>query len=447
MAEEAFRGKPPLVGDVGKWSPPEVAERTLPNGVRVLVVPRHDVPVVAIRIVSDRGADQADRGIPEVWAQSILHAGVDHPWYEVRDDFDRMAVFWEAETHPDSTEIEVKVLSKLFVPTVGLVGDLMVKPYVSDAELDRAKDRVMHKVSGADLRIAARRALGHVFYPLKHPYNEPFAPSQNVPKVTTDLVLAYHASAFVAGHTTVAISGDVDAETAFATVASKFGTLPSSTLGAVQPPPTPPALPAARFTIIDEKAASQAYLSAAWFAPTLGSEDESGMAFARQILTNALYEDVRRDRGATYGLRIATPIGRGTQLTRIDGFVQLDSVVDAIKDVLADLDALSHDPPTEDVMSWARIGATSQVTGLFEGPESTARALGEVGVRKAPTTFFVGRLEALRKVTSDDVLRAARRWFAVDGVRFVVVGDASKLRAKIEALGVGTVTVRTPYLP
>ncbi|MGZ3475718.1 MAG: M16 family metallopeptidase [Polyangiales bacterium] len=447
MADEAFRAKPPLVADAGSWSPPPIAERTLPNGLRVLVVERHDVPIVAVHVVSDRGADQADRGIPEVWAQSILRAGVNHPWYDVRDDFDRMAVFWEATTRPDATDIELKVLSKLFVPTMKLVGDLVVKPEISDAELDRAKNRVMNQIQSADLKLVARRAMGRVFYPHGHPYNEPYAPSENVPKVTTDLVLAYHASAFTPAHTTIAISGDVDAEVAFSTIASAFGALAGAKLGPVKPPQPPAAPPAARIVIIDASATSQAYVTAAWFAPTLPSEDEYGLMFARQILTNSLYEDVRRDRGATYGLRMSTPLGRGTQLTRIEGYVQLDSVADAIKDVLADLDSLGHDPPTEEVMTWARVGAWSGITGLFEGPESTADALSVLAVRGAPIDYFAPRLAAVRKTSADDVVRVARKWLATDTVRFIVVGDASKLQKKLEKLGIGDVAVRSKFLP
>jgi zinc protease len=47
----------------------------------------------------------------------------------------------------------------------------------------------------------------------------------------------------------------------------------------------------------------------------------------------------------------------------------------------------------------------------------------------------------VRAVTAADVQRVARQYLTPDKAHVVVVGDLAKVRAPIEALGLGTITV------
>ncbi|MBV9949179.1 MAG: hypothetical protein JOZ69_20185, partial [Myxococcales bacterium] len=46
-----FRASPPAAGPDVSWTPPHVESFVLARGVRVLFVPRHDLPIVAVRVV------------------------------------------------------------------------------------------------------------------------------------------------------------------------------------------------------------------------------------------------------------------------------------------------------------------------------------------------------------------------------------------------------------
>src|SRR5688572_22050215 len=60
---DAFRKAAPAPGPEIVYTPPKIEEAKLPNGVRVLVVERHELPIVSVEINTKRGADQAPPGV------------------------------------------------------------------------------------------------------------------------------------------------------------------------------------------------------------------------------------------------------------------------------------------------------------------------------------------------------------------------------------------------
>ncbi len=76
--------------------------------------------------------------------------------------------------------------------------------------------------------------------------------------------------------------------------------------------------------------------------------------------------------------------------------------------------------------------------------ESTAQIAGQITSLAAfnlPLTYLQEFVAAVEKVTAADVARTARRLIPADNATIVVVGDLSKIRAGIEALNLGPISV------
>jgi zinc protease len=81
------------------------------------------------------------------------------------------------------------------------------------------------------------------------------------------------------------------------------------------------------------------------------------------------------------------------------------------------------------------------VPGRFETNASIAGQLADLdsyGLPLSSVNDFVARVNA---VTAADVQRVAKKYIPADRATLVVVGDLAKVRAGIEALKLGTVTV------
>lgn len=434
-----LRKKMPPAAPATPWVPPEAEERKLSNGVRVWIYERHDFPTAVLRIVSDRGSDHASFETAQVWSRSIMHQAPGLSPWQVRDEAARLGIAPSLGADRDWTAIDVEVLSKLFAPTADLLGALVCGPLVSNADVKAAQKLAAATVGSAGL---LSRAMQHAMYPAQHPY----AGTDGVGKiayVSAEEVLEYHRRVFAPEHTIIIVVGDVEAAEAQTTLERAFGRLSGQPSNAPKIAPVPPPK-GPKFVVVNRPLARQSQIAAMWLGPTIGSEDEAPLAIVRERVREELWNDVRVGKGATYGLRVQTPIGRVPRILSIEGEVETERTVEAIRDIIGDVAAVANDPWTTEMLAYERLAAASAIPQLFEDMPSTAAALTRIAARGAKLSYYANLQKQLAGITAEDVMRAARTWMPVDATRFVIVGDARALRKPLEQLGLGEVQVVEP---
>ena len=73
-----------------------------------------------------------------------------------------------------------------------------------------------------------------------------------------------------------------------------------------------------------------------------------------------------------------------------------------------------------------------------------AGGLANVEIFRLPTNYFDTYRDRVKAVTAQDVLRVAQTHLDPSRLQVVVVGDANAVRASVEALQLGPVTVYDP---
>ena len=126
--DDDFRAHAPGLLDDSAFAGPLITQFQLSNGIRVLLVEHHDVPAVSLRVVSDRGADQGDSGIGHLWSRTVLRGSMRRSSAEVRDAVEGLGGRFVAGLAFDSSQVHVEVSSKLLVPAISLLGELVTTP-------------------------------------------------------------------------------------------------------------------------------------------------------------------------------------------------------------------------------------------------------------------------------------------------------------------------------
>lgn len=333
-----------------------LTERELPNGVRVLVLPEHDVPVVAIDVVLRGGSSlegPAERGLAHVIEHMIFQrpagtssAGllpltIESHGGEILGDTTRDSIGLTATIAPDAFEVAVQALAEA-------VGKPLFEPDRLRAELS---------IMGKEFREAYSQpltALRDGAYEGLYgdgPYgHSPGGGPAALPAYSVADVAAFHQRHFVGRNLGIVVVGDVDPDAALAAVERHFGSLPAgeSTLAPAGPMPTPEAR---QLAVLLPKGSSR-MAALAWPAPGIGEGRQVIVAdVLLSLLDNGTYGRLSTDLpGRLPTLRVA---GASYLTQRLPGMFVIWAAADAPPtDIAAALQAtvatLLTTPPTAD---------------------------------------------------------------------------------------------------
>lgn len=137
--DESFRKTPPPLGPDAKFTPPNIQEKQLPNGVRVRVVELHDLPVAAIDLSFDRGADQDKAGIGGFAGAMLLQGTKTRSALQLSDEFERLGATEFAGVDYDASWLVVNCLSGKLGDALALAADVVQNPAFQKDEIERER--------------------------------------------------------------------------------------------------------------------------------------------------------------------------------------------------------------------------------------------------------------------------------------------------------------------
>jgi zinc protease len=159
------------------------------------------------------------------------------------------------------------------------------------------------------------------------------------------------------------------------------------------------------------------------------------------LFNSRLNMKLREEKGYTYGA------GAGFDMRRFAGpftaraAVNTEATAPALADLLAELGRMREAPPTDAELRAARDYLVGVFPLRFETPGPVVSAVGGLVTYGLADDELDRYRPAVEAVTADDVLAAARAHLHLERLGVVVVGDADRVAADVEALGIGDLEV------
>jgi zinc protease len=443
--DEAFRASPPPEAPLDTSPSFDLKTAHLENGMQILLVERHSLPVFAARLVIQRGARDLSHQRPELLdlaADSVVRAHASSPG--ARPDL-RPA----AECGADDCELRVSGLSRSFDAALATLADLAMRPQFPASDLaivQRTWKSWMDRMGGTSEDAAGNNELSLLFPP-----GDAYAPVSDLERrviaaaTMRELSDAY-SQVFQPQHATLVVAGDTGLPELLASARRAFGgwaqSRPALTMSAAVPPS-----PAAqsRAVLVDSHASLvHAYLVAR--GPLPGDSSLDAMTLLAMVFSTPkgqLFEEVRSTMGATYDISARVAVGRVGSWWEIGGAFEPDKAAPAALAVLAAVRNAREKGVSAAELEGARTrfiasyrssaGTTGGVTGILAG-------LLDRGLSPADALARPGRMAGL---TSVDLQRAAQKWLSDSALRLVVVGPRKAIEGRFESLGIGAVEWRT----
>jgi zinc protease len=456
-AAEAFRATPPARAAT-KPPPPQPlpTEVRLSNGIRVVMLERHDFPSISAVLVLDRGASAAGPGVAQLYSTALLGTSNE---YKSKEAFQYLN-FVGAEVIPrtgrDAITLQVTALSPLFVSALSRAAPMFTAPSLDGDEIDEARTQLaaMHARADTNPVEVAHDALYAAIFAPPHPYGTPVSGQparlgrgakgeRAAAEVTNAAVKGFRASNLTAEHLGVAVVGDFKPAAIQHALEAALGKVPKE--AGTKAPPMPAVAPKSgrKMIVIDRPGAAQSSLAIGW--PGVRAADPDLVAL--EVLAAATGGDmstrlnltVRKELGASYGVHMAAIGLRDAGLVTITAATDTARTVDALRGMFKELDRLRTEPLSAAELFAAKLRTFDELEhGSTRGlAGDLARAI----VEDRPPMGVLARSGRVELVTGENVRAAAEHYLAMDEVRVVVVGDAGKLVEGLRTLGAFEVSV------
>ena len=427
----------------------------LENGITLVIVPRRDVPLVAFNAVLRGGAlgDPAGKpGVASILAGLLEKGAGKRDAYAFADAVEGVGGSFSAGANAESISVRGQFLARDQQLMLELLADALMRPRFETEELQTLSTRHIEMIKAAkDSDPSELIGLyGRAFLFEGHPYSHPVIGSEtSLAAITQQDVLDYYSAHFGADRLTLVFAGDVDTGWLRRMVTKLFGRWRKAAVPAPKLDPTA-RLQGRRVLLIDSPGSVQTHF---WVANV--GVDRRYRHRAALDLVNTLYggrftsiinTELRINSGLSYGARSGFTRGAVPAEFAIQSYAETANTDKALDLTLETLERLKRDGVTGDMLESARAYVLGQYPLNFETASDWAVALGDIELYGLGAEYIDHYGPALRNVTVPDARRVIDEAFPVpDSLAFVLVGDAEKIRKKVE--GYGPVTDMTLTQP
>ena len=434
LAPEAERVPIPEPGAPLEPVTPQISERTLANGVRVLVAPTTGLPLISARLSFDAGTADDPQGRAGVAAltASMINQGTSRlSAPEIATQIEQLGASIGAGAGVDFTNVYANAPADVFGQTVALMAELVRDPAFAAEELERQQSQALDglRVALSQPGSIASQATGRVIYG-DAPYGAPGSGTlTTVPAITRDDLAGFHAANWRPSTATLVFSGDITPEAAYALAEQAFGgwaepSIPATTVEDAAGAPLAP-----RIVVIDQPGAGQAAVVAARRSVARDDADYYPLLVGANLLgggySSRLNQEIRIKRGLSYGAGASLGARADQGVFTASTQTPNENAVEVVGLILGELTRLSAEPASEAELGPRQatlVGGFGRSLETVDGLGSWVANLALHDLPMSDLADYAGRVNA---VTPEDVQAAAGRALAVDGISLVIVGDAS----------------------
>ena len=455
VASTVDRSKLPATGAPPSLKLPTPARAKLSNGLEIVVVERHSAPVVDFTLMADAGFAADVQGKPGTARLSMLmiqEGTKTRTSPQIADRAESLGAPIAVGSTLDRSFINMNALSNRLGESLDLYTDVLLNPTFPANELERLRGQTLATIQQEKAQPTAiiNRVLPKLIYGEGHAYSLPASgtgTAEAVGSLTSAELQAFYKRWVRPDNSLLLVVGDTTLAAIQPLLEARLGgwkapaeALPKKKISEVTLAAKP------RVFLIDRPGAEQSQILAATVGPTRADPDHIRFVALDTMLggnfVSRLNLNLREDKHWAYsaGTRITDAIGQG--MFRAGAGVQTDKTAESMTEIRKELrDILDSKKPTDAELKFAKDSIAIALPGNNETSDEIANSYGEIltfGLKDTYWNDFVGDITSL---TTADINKSAGRLIHPEALTWVVVGDLSKIEAKVRALNFGEVAV------
>jgi zinc protease len=431
---------------------PAVQRAKLNNGLGVILIERHSLPLVNVTLAVDAGyaADSSEKAGAASLALDLLDDGTSsRDTFRIAEELDSLGARISTASSLDLSYVRLQALPRSLQPSLTLFADVILNPAFPQDMVDLAKRRRLAQIAQekANPVPAALRVVPALLFGAGHAYGNPLTGSgyeNTVSLLTRDDLVKWHRAWFHPNTATIIVTGDTTMAALLPELERAF-----SAWKPEQPPATQiqavPATRGKRVFLIDRPGAPQSVIVATHVSEAGGhAEDlaiETVMRNFGGIATSRLNRNLRLDKHWSYGTTGFLQDARGQRPFIVIAPVQTDKTKESIVEIMKELDDIAGGRPIrgEEFASIMR----TQTLGL-PGRWATLAALEAAAIQllnyRYPDDYFSTYARRIRALGEPALDAAAKKFIRPSEAIWIVVGDLALIEKGVRELNLGEVS-------
>jgi zinc protease len=460
LAPEASRLSPPEAGPAVAAKVPAAVEKTLPNGLRVVVASKPGLPLISasLRISAGASLDPATKtGLAAFTADLTTRGTTTRSATEIASQIESLGAAIGASAGPDASDVSITTRSDKAAEAFAIMADVVQNPVFAEEELDRAKQESLD-----NLKITLRRpsSVGNMAMTRALFGTAPYGAvttEETVDAITAADLKTFHKAAWRPDQAVLVIAGDVTAEAGFKLAEAALGKWTKPATAPLASASAAGALPAPRSITVDIPQAGQAAVLLGRVGPSRLAPDYVEATVANAVLgvgySSRLNSEIRIKRGLSYGA------GSGLSARKTDAPIvasaqtRNDAVPQVIDLMLSEFTRLGSEPITENELAARKafiIGGFGRSVETTAGLAGQYSALAQFGLPLAKLQNYSADIAG---VTAAQAGEAGRTYYDPAKATLVIVGDAVKFwdevkdkRGGVERIVIDELKLSSPAL-
>jgi zinc protease len=422
---------------------PQITRATLPNGLRVLVAENRNAPLVSLRALVRSGADHdtaKTAGLASITADMLDEGAGTREAIQLAEDIGTLGGALGTGADWDASYVSLDVLNRNVAPAVTIFGDVTVRPTLPEDGLERVRAERLNDIlqqRNEPAAIAGKR-FASLLYGTGAYGNTISGNADSVARITLDDVRRFYQQHYIPNHSSVVVSGDIDAPAAIELVTLALGTW---TPGVEPPRPvvTPRPIEGSKIYVVDRPQAVQSEIRVGHLGVPRSCEDYFPLSVMNAIFggvfNSRINLNLRERHGYTYGARSQFAFRRQAGPFVVAAPVRNEVTRESVAEMIAELRRIR----TGDIDQRELDDTKNYLMGVFPATVQTASDIAsrlvDMELYGLPEDYFDRYRENIAAVSKDDITRVANKYLDPDAIIIVIVGSASAIREPLGTLG------------
>jgi zinc protease len=412
----------------------------LKNGLTVLLLEKHGVPLINLYAIVKTGAaaDPAGQdGLASVTAGLLRKGTKARTAQQFAADLDYIGGAFEADAGADFSSVSAEFLTKDVARGLELFSDALLHPTFPQAEVEKLLAQSVDAVRGA--KDDPQQVVGLYYYGYlygTHPYGRSSGGDEiSLQRIKRDAIAKFYETNYAPGNTVLAVAGEFNGAEMRKKLEDVFGGWPARTVAAA-PIASDPPVKGKRLLLVDKDDATQTYFAFGNVGIARNDPDRVAIRVVNTIFggrfTSELNEALRVESGYTYGASSFFDARKAPGPFGIFSFTKNETTAPALDLAVQVLEKLHKDGVTDEQLKSAK----SYIKGQYPPNIETSRQLAQI---IATHEFYglgddeINQLEArVDAVTPEMAKQVIQKHFPSENLVFVLIGKASEIRAAVE---------------
>ena len=435
------------------FSPPVPKRDTLSNGMKVVVVEKPGLPVVAQGLLLRAGGitDPADKpGIASLTASMLAEGTATRTSRQISDEMEFLGSQLRASASREFATISTETLTSHWRNALGILADVAQNATFPEQEYDRVRSERLtdlRRIADSPQAIAGRASQALLFGHGTR-YGHPLSGTEAAVKsITRDDLAGHHAARFAPEGTTLILVGDITRDDAVKQAEAAFGNWQSdSASDSLGDDDSEAEDGTTTIYLADKPGAPQSVIRSGYLTIPRHHADYLALNLLNYILggqfSARLNMNLRQDKGYSYGYMSGIDWLAGPSALTAGGSVQTEVTKESVAETIKEFEDIhGARPVTQEEFDDAVNGILRGLPNQFETHGQVLSQLVRLAAFDLPDDYFSNYAGEVSALTLEDIHRVAEARIKSASLKIVVAGDAASIEPALRELGYPVVRI------